>query len=75
MMTASTTILALMPLAVGVGEGSETWAPMALTVIGGLLAATILTLLVEPCIYVVFGKRKKFRAAEETGPSDIGTSG
>jgi HAE1 family hydrophobic/amphiphilic exporter-1 len=75
MMTASTTILALMPLAVGVGEGSETWAPMALTVIGGLLAATILTLVVEPCIYVVFGKRKKFRTAEETGPAAGETSG
>jgi Cu/Ag efflux pump CusA len=36
---------------------------MALTVIGGLMAATILTLIVEPCIYVVFSKRKKFREA------------
>jgi Cu/Ag efflux pump CusA len=36
---------------------------MALTVIGGLLAATILTLVVEPCIYVVFSKHKKFREA------------
>ncbi len=38
-------------------EGAETWAPMAVTVIFGLAAATILTLIVEPCIYVVMGKR------------------
>ena len=63
-MTATTTILALTPLAVGVGEGSETWAPMALTVIGGLMAATLLTLVVEPCIYVVFSRKKKFRETQ-----------
>lgn len=63
-MTATTTILALTPLAIGTGEGAETWSPMALTVIGGLLAATLLTLVVEPCIYVVFGKKKKFSEAQ-----------
>ncbi len=57
LMTALTTMLAMLPLALGIGEGAETWAPMAVTVIFGLAAATILTLLVEPCIYVVMGKR------------------
>jgi HAE1 family hydrophobic/amphiphilic exporter-1 len=57
LMTALTTMLAMMPLALGIGEGAETWAPMAITVIFGLAAATILTLLVEPCIYVVMGRR------------------
>ncbi|MCK5036717.1 MAG: efflux RND transporter permease subunit [Candidatus Sabulitectum sp.] len=57
LMTALTTMLAMTPLALGIGEGAETWAPMAVTVIFGLAAATILTLIVEPCIYVVMGKR------------------
>jgi len=61
LMTASTTILAMFPLALGLGEGAETWSPMAITVIGGLLVATILTLVVEPCIYVLFGCYKRFR--------------
>jgi len=59
-MTAATTILAMFPLALGVGEGAETWAPMAVTVIGGLFVATVLTLIVEPCIYVIFGSHKTF---------------
>lgn len=57
LMTALTTMLAMTPLALGIGEGAETWAPMATTVIFGLAAATTLTLVVEPCIYVVLGKR------------------
>ncbi len=61
MMTATTTILAMVPLALGLGEGSENWVPMAVTVIGGMLVATVLTLVVEPCIYVVFGQYKRFR--------------
>ncbi len=60
-MTAATTILAMFPLALGLGEGAETWAPMAVTVIGGLFVATVLTLIVEPCIYVIFGCHKRFR--------------
>jgi len=58
-MTAATTILAMFPLALGLGEGAETWAPMAVTVIGGLFVATALTLVVEPCIYVIFNRKKK----------------
>ncbi len=61
MMTAATTILAMVPLALGIGEGAENWAPMAVTVIGGLFMATVLTLVVEPCIYVIFGCYKRFR--------------
>ncbi|HPF32830.1 MAG TPA: efflux RND transporter permease subunit, partial [Candidatus Sabulitectum sp.] len=57
LMTALTTMLAMLPLALGIGEGAESWAPMAVTVIFGLAAATVLTLIVEPCIYVTLGKR------------------
>jgi HAE1 family hydrophobic/amphiphilic exporter-1 len=60
LMTALTTILAMVPLALEIGEGAESWAPMAVTVIGGMVVATLLTLVVEPCIYVIFGKRKKY---------------
>ena len=45
MMTTSTTVLALLPMALGFGEGAEIRAPMAITVIGGLLVSTVLTLL------------------------------
>jgi HAE1 family hydrophobic/amphiphilic exporter-1 len=50
-MTTLTTVLGLLPMALGLGEGAEIRSPMALTVIGGLLGATVLTLLVIPCVY------------------------
>jgi HAE1 family hydrophobic/amphiphilic exporter-1 len=52
-MTTSTTVLALLPMAMGVGQGSEIRAPMAITVIGGLLLSTLLTLVVIPMMYTV----------------------
>ena len=52
-MTALTTILAMLPLALGLGESGEAWAPMARAVMGGLTVATILTLVVVPVIYAV----------------------
>jgi len=52
-MTALTTILAMLPLALGLGESGEAWAPMARAVMGGLTVATILTLIVVPVIYAV----------------------
>lgn len=51
LMTAITTILALSTMAIGVGEGAEMMQPMALTTIGGLLYATVLTLIVVPIMY------------------------
>lgn len=56
LMTALTTILAMVPLALGIGESGENWAPMARSVIGGLLVATFLTLLLVPVLYIVFEK-------------------
>ncbi|NOZ60371.1 MAG: efflux RND transporter permease subunit [Calditrichaeota bacterium] len=53
-MTSLTTILALLPLTFGFGEGAALRAPMALAVIGGLITSTILTLIVIPCVYLVF---------------------
>ena len=59
LMTASTTILAMIPLALKIGPGAENWAPMARSVIGGLLAGTFITLLVIPVIYTLFEQRKE----------------
>ncbi len=56
LMTATTTILGLLPMSLGIGEGSEVRAPMAITVIGGLLVATVLTLVFIPTIYSLFEK-------------------
>jgi HAE1 family hydrophobic/amphiphilic exporter-1 len=53
LMTTLTTVLGLLPMALGLGEGGEIRAPMALTVIGGLLGATVLTLLVIPSLYAL----------------------
>jgi HAE1 family hydrophobic/amphiphilic exporter-1 len=44
----------MLPLALGLGEGSETQAPLATTVVGGLMSSTLLTLFVVPCIYTLF---------------------
>jgi len=51
LMTAFTTILSMVPLALELGSGSETWSPMARTVIGGLTMSTLLMLFVVPCFY------------------------
>lgn len=53
LMTALTTILSMVPLALELGSGSETWSPMARTVIGGLATSTILMLFVVPCLYKI----------------------
>ncbi|PKK93892.1 MAG: AcrB/AcrD/AcrF family protein [Tenericutes bacterium HGW-Tenericutes-6] len=57
-MTALTTVLALLTLAIGFGEGSELLQPMAITAIGGLIYATLLTLVVVPTIYALFNRKK-----------------
>ncbi|MEO0160761.1 MAG: efflux RND transporter permease subunit [candidate division WOR-3 bacterium] len=59
LMTALTTIFGLIPMALGIGAGSEIRAPMARSVIGGLLFATFLTLVFIPTIYLVIEKRTK----------------
>ena len=51
LMTTATTVLGLLPMAIGLGEGSELRSPMALAVIGGLLSSTALTLVVIPVVY------------------------
>jgi HAE1 family hydrophobic/amphiphilic exporter-1 len=67
MMTTLTTLLGLLPMAFGLGEGAEMRTPMAITVIGGLLTSTLLTLLVVPVMYSLLDRRKDTVAEEEEG--------
>jgi CzcA family heavy metal efflux pump len=53
LMTTATTVLGMLPLALGLGEGAEIMRPLALAVIGGLSLSMLLTLLVVPCLYLV----------------------
>ena len=57
LMTAMTTILAMAPLAMGIGEGGETQAPMARAIIGGLISSNLITLVVVPTIYTLFNQK------------------
>lgn len=58
-MTSLTTILALLPMCFGFGEGASLRSPMALAVIGGLFTSTIMTLIVIPCVYYIFDRKDK----------------
>lgn len=57
-MTSLTTILALLPMIFGFGEGASLRSPMALAVIGGLFTSTLMTLVVIPCVYYIFDKKE-----------------
>lgn len=57
LMTATTTVFGLVPLALGMGEGGEAQAPMARVVIGGLLSSTFITLVFVPVVYSIFERR------------------
>ena len=63
LMTTITTVLGLIPLALGLGEGTEIQQPMAIAIIGGLSFATLLTLFVIPCIYLIINERSSQNAA------------
>jgi CzcA family heavy metal efflux pump len=65
LMTTLCTILGLIPMAIGLGEGSESNAPMAIAVIGGLSVSTLLTLVFIPTLYTIFEKRFKRKIASE----------
>jgi HAE1 family hydrophobic/amphiphilic exporter-1 len=87
LMTTGTTVLGLLPMALGIGEGAELRAPLAITVIGGLVAATALTLVVIPVVYLVLDRRPDpataaaaetvvgGAAADEVAPAPAGRQG
>ncbi len=70
LMTSITTILALLPLTIGLGESASLRAPMALAVIGGLVSSTLLTLIVIPCVYWIFDNLSSFLKGKSKKVSD-----
>ncbi len=58
LMTQATTVLGLLPLALNIGEGGDMLQPMAIAVIGGLLFSLLVTLMLLPCLYYIFEKRR-----------------
>ena len=74
-MTASTTMLGMLPMALSAGEGSEIWRPMGISVIGGLIFSTLLTMIIIPVVYAIFARhgerdrvaalRKRFHFMDE----------
>ncbi|HRX76743.1 MAG TPA: efflux RND transporter permease subunit, partial [Candidatus Cloacimonadota bacterium] len=60
LMTALSTVLGLTPMAIGMGEGGETQAPLARAVVGGMLSATFITLIIIPVVYSYFEGGKRF---------------
>ena len=59
LMTAVTTIMGMVPMALNSGPGSEIWKPLGITVIGGLTVATFITLILIPCIYAVVNRKSE----------------
>ena len=59
LMTSITTILALLPMVVGLGEGARLRAPMAIAVIGGLASSTLMTLILIPAVYEIVERLRR----------------
>jgi len=72
LMTASAAILGMLPLALGIGKGSETQAPMATAVVGGLFTSTVLTLFIVPVVYTLFDDLGRL---VRRNPRDLGAPG
>jgi len=70
LMTTVTTVLALFPLTLGFGESASLRSPMAWAVIGGLTTSTLLTLVVIPCIYMIFGEVGRKSKKEEVSAGE-----
>lgn len=75
LMTSLTTILGMVPMAIGTGEGAEMWRPMGVAVIGGLTFSTILTLLFVPTLYTIFAyngiKRNRKKLHEQLKKTQV----
>lgn len=57
-MTTATTVLGMIPMAIGFGEGAELWQPMGVVIVGGLTVSTLITLIIIPTLYCVFASRE-----------------
>ena len=63
LMTTITTLFGMFPLALSRGEGSETWHPIGVSMIGGLSISTLITLVLVPVLYSLLKGRKKQKGA------------
>lgn len=57
LMTALTTMLGMLPMALSTGEGSEIWSPMGISVIGGLVFSTVITMVIVPVVYALMARK------------------
>ncbi len=71
LMTTLTTMLGLLPLAVGVGEGSEVQAPLARAIVGGLATSTLVTLVLIPCLYLLAERRGAARSVATVASASV----
>ena len=65
LMTTLTTVLGMLPMAVGTGEGSEMWRSLGMTVCWGLSISTLVTLVIIPTLYCAFTERMERRKARK----------
>jgi HAE1 family hydrophobic/amphiphilic exporter-1 len=72
LMTTITTVLGLVPMALGIGEGSELQVPLARVVIGGLTTSTLITLVFMPVVYCALDERTERSETARSGASDAG---
>jgi len=70
LMTTATMVLAMIPMIISTGEGSEMWRPMAIAILGGLTFSTLVTLVLVPSIYTMFGvgrmRRERKKSVKNT---------
>jgi multidrug efflux pump subunit AcrB len=71
-MTTIATIFGLLPMALGIGEGSETNLPLARAVIGGLTVSTVFTLFLIPALYTLLDRFARKRPEDDEEPSQLG---
>ena len=72
LMTSVATLAAALPLALGIGAGSETRRPMALAIVGGVILSTLFTLVVVPCAYLVLSRLEHRKTAEQEAEDEAG---
>ena len=71
LMTTLTTVLGLLPMAAGLGEGAELYSPMALSILGGLSISTVFTLVVVPVAYAAIRKKFPLKLYEESDDEKV----
>jgi len=72
LMTTITTLVGLMPMAFSHGEGSETWQPIGISMLGGLTLSTLITMLFVPTLYAVFHRKAAAGASAVSCPAPGG---